>query len=297
MFPPTTVIGAGGYLGSRFHHELSRQDPNTIGATRRPRDGMRLLDLHAPNLDALQLPDDVGCAIVTAGMTGILACEQHPVEARRVNVEGTLELASQLANKSIVPVLFSTDYVFDGASDAYSDDADACPLNVYGATKAELEQELPRVCGNDYLLLRMSKLYSPTPGDGTLVNEMISRLRGGQELRAATDQVFCPTTVDDVVRIVLQLLRKGCRGLFNLAAAEAFSRYHIAKTAANALGIPEDRITKIRLDDLAEPFERPKRTTLRCDRLNQVLPDAGFTSLSDAVARLTLPGDHSTDAA
>ena len=74
-------------------------------------------------------------------------------------MDGTLELARQLAGEGVVPVFFSTDQVFDGRDGRYVDEAPANPLNEYGAQKAEVERRLPEVCGGRCLVVRLGKVF------------------------------------------------------------------------------------------------------------------------------------------
>ena len=73
-------------------------------------------------------------------------------------------------------------------------------------------------------MLRLSKVYGLAFGDGSMVTDIAVRLLAGERIRAATDQIFNPTWVGDVVRLTLELARQGARGLVNVCAPEAVSR-------------------------------------------------------------------------
>ena len=158
----------------------------------------------------------------------------HPLR----NVDGTLELARQLAGEGVVPVFFSTDLVFDGQDGRYIDDAPTRPLNEYGAQKAEVEQRLPEVCGGRCLVIRLGKVFGLARGDGTLLDEMAGRLTKGQEVAAARDQVFSPVLVGDVVRAVLSLQAVGVTGVVNLQRPEVWSRFDLGRAVARRSAPP-----------------------------------------------------------
>jgi dTDP-4-dehydrorhamnose reductase len=266
--PRTAVIGGRGYLGRHLLRAYQAVDPDVRWTDVAAREGAHPLDLAAPDVRPLWLRES-GCeyAVIAAAVTGLARCEQERAYTRARNVEGTLELARQLAGEGVVPVYFSTDQVFDGRDGRYADEAPANPLNEYGAQKAEVERRLPEVCGGRCLVVRLGKVFGLARGDRTLLDEMAGRLTSGQEVAAALDQVFCPVLVGDVVRAVLALQAAGVTGVVNVCGPEAWSRFDLARAVARALGAPPSLVRGISLDDLKEPFRRPKRTDLQCRRL------------------------------
>ena len=188
-------------------------------------------------------------------------CERDPVGSSRVNVAGTLELARRLSGRGIVPVFLSSDYVFAGTDPAgYADDSETNPTTEYGRQKAEVEAALA-ASGRPFTVLRLSKVFGLTRGDGTLLDEMAAKLTAGGIVSAATDQVFCPAWVGDVVRAAIAVQRAGLRGVVNLVPAEAWSRYDLAVELAKAVGARESQVRPISLDDLPG-VRRPKCTKL-----------------------------------
>jgi dTDP-4-dehydrorhamnose reductase len=270
--PRTTVIGGRGYLGRHLLRAYQAADPDVRWTDVAAREGAHPLDLAAPDIRPLRLRESgYQHAAIAAAVTGLARCEQDRDYTRARNVDGTLELARQLAGVGVVPVLFSTDLVFDGQDGRYSDDAPTHPLNEYGAQKAEVERRLPEVCGGRCLIIRLGKVFGLARGDGTLLDEMAGRLTNGQEVAAARDQVFSPVLVGDVVRAVLALQATGVTGVVNVGGPEVWSRFDLAQAVARALGAAPALVRGISLDDLKELFRRPKRTDLLCRRLNETV--------------------------
>jgi dTDP-4-dehydrorhamnose reductase len=218
-------------------------------------------------------------------MTGLARCEQDRAYTRARNVDGTLELARQLAAEGIIPVFFSSDMVFDGRDGGYADDAPTHPLNEYGAQKAEVERRLPEVCAGRCLVVRLGKVFGLTRGDRTLLDEMAGRLTSGQEVPAARDQIFCPVSIDDVVRAVLALQAASVTGLVNVCGPEVWSRFDLARAVAHALAASPSLVRAISLDDLNELFRRPKRADLLCRRLAAAV-DVEFQPMSACIAAI-----------
>ena len=209
----------------------------------------------------LEWLDGIREAIIAAAVPRVDDCERDPVGSSRVNVAGTLELARRLSGRGIVPVFLSSDYVFAGTDPAgYADDSETNPTTEYGRQKAEVEAALA-ASGRPFTVLRLSKVFGLTRGDGTLLDEMAAKLTAGGIVSAATDQVFCPAWVGDVVRAAIAVQRAGLRGVVNLVPAEAWSRYDLAVELAKAVGARESQVRPISLDDLPG-VRRPKCTKL-----------------------------------
>jgi dTDP-4-dehydrorhamnose reductase len=110
-------------------------------------------------------------------------------------------------------------------------------------------------------------MYGTRHGDGTLLDEIASRLACGHSYRAAYDQVFSPTWVEDLPRAIMAIQCLGLRGVFNLCAPQAWSRYDLCLAVARQLGLPADRVERITLDEFPGPVRRPKCTRLVPARL------------------------------
>ncbi len=282
--PETLIIGADSYVGRHLLASYRGMNPRTLGTTRR-RDhsglpGLAFLDLEAPDLSALPLAaGDYRAAVIAAAVSKINQCARDPEATRRVNVAGMLRLIDRLQDRDILPIFFSSDYVFDGANpNGNTDEAPLCPSTEYGRHKAEVEQALHR-SGKPYLVLRLSKIYSMETGDGSFLDEIASKLRAGQTYAAAHDQRFSPTHVADLAPAIMKVQALPMRGVVNFCAAQAWSRYDIALAVARRLGLPREVVQKISLDDLPGPVRRPKNTFLIPGRLTRET-DIRFTPLS-----------------
>ena len=208
-------------------------------------------------------------------------------------MEGTLQLARELIKRQITPILFSSDYVFDGKRGDYSETSPLSPINEYGRQKAELERRMEEECRGAYLMLRCSKVYGLEWGDGSLIDQMRGPLLRGERIRAASDQVFAPLFVDDLIAAIEALQEKGCRGLFNLCGPEVWCRLELAYALAEQLGVARELIEPIELADLNCPYGLPKCTTLNCRKFSEAT-SLLLTPLSASLATLptVIPCEH-----
>jgi len=145
------VFGSTSYLGKKFIQVVGDVEPFSKQTG---------FDLHFPSVDVSLLQQKkVTHALLFAAMTNVRACEEMQEESWQCNVNGPLEWARQIHKGGMTPVLFSSDYVFDGASGDYEEDSATYPLNIYGSHKKALELGLNEVCGENYLLIRLSKVF------------------------------------------------------------------------------------------------------------------------------------------
>lgn len=251
----TLVIGAKGYLGKHFFAFYS----DCLGTHHLPALGLETLDLFHPQIDWLK--EDCPFAIIAGGICNPKRCDE---KSYLCNVEGSLALGKLLVKRGTVPIFFSSDYVFDGTQPFYTEASLRSPLNLYGKQKAELEVRLLQELGGNCLIIRLSKVYGTTKGDGTLFDEMAATLAKKKPLHAASDQIFAPISVGEVVQGVAALQKKNARGLFQFAGPLCASRYEMASFLAKLLA-SEELVEKISLDDLNDGIKRPKRTHLHSE--------------------------------
>jgi len=189
-----------------------------------------------------------------AAWTDVDGAEEHPDEARRVNVEGTRNVAA-LARPV---VYFSSDYVFDGSKrEPYVESDEPNPLSVYGRTKLEGEGEV-----RDGWIVRSSWLFGWTGRN--FVRTMLQLGRRQDEVAVVADQVGCPTYVGHLAEATRELLELP-HGMWHLAAEGKCSRAELARAIFEEAGL-ECRVREISSEELGRPAPRPAYSVLRSER-------------------------------
>ena len=221
----TAVIGDSGNVGRYLWRSYRRAYPDCVGTSfSHPGDGLTFFDIRKPDLAALRLEETGHQALaICSANPNVASCEQQKEAAYSVNVEGTLELIRQAGRTALQVIFFSTDYVFEGRQGPYDDDAPTRPTTEYGRQKVAVEKALPSLAKN-WLILRLSKIFASEKGDRTLLDEIASSLAAGRVVRAARDQIFCPTHVDDLVQAVQGVQALGLKGVMNVAHPRRWSR-------------------------------------------------------------------------
>lgn len=123
----------------------------------------------------------------------------------------------------------STDLVFDGEHAPYSEDAEPKPVSAYGQAKLEAERLLPEGA----LVVRTSLLYGKAGGPQ-------ERLAADPGAVFYTDEIRCPTRVDELAAALLELAASDVSGVLHVAGPDAVSRLEFARLlgAADPQGAP-----------------------------------------------------------
>ena len=284
--PKTAIIGATGYIGRELFLLHRKLHPDCIGTYRnQEKEDLKHLDLLDCNIAPLNLAQTgYKDAIITAGVSKLYVCEQEKEYSTQIT-KGTLKLIEQLAKEGIKPIYISSDAVFDGHTGKYSDDARTNPLNEYGKQKDEIEKAIRKICGNNYLIARIGKVFTLEKGDGGIFDEMASILISGGKIKAAHDQIFSPTLLSDFLKAMSLLQAKKITGTFNISSPEVWSRYDLALEVAKSLRISPARVERVSLDDLQEIIVRPKNTSMNVQKF---LKETGykFTPISECIKKI-----------
>ena len=282
----TAIIGASGFIGNHLINKYKSKYPDCIGTTfSSDKKNLLKFDLKNPDIKPLNL-ERTGhkAVIITSFKANIPYCENEPNKAYKVNVEGMLQLIKNLSQTSLKIIFLSSEYVFDGNEGKYSDNHPKDPKTAYGKHKKIIEDEIKNLTDN-FLVLRLSKMYGLTRGDKTILDEAANLLNQKKEILAASDQYFNPTFIDDLVKAIIDIQEKNLKGYINVCAPETWSRFEMWTQLAQIMNKNKNLIKKIKLYDIPIMKGRPLNTSMVCNRLNQET-QSKFISLKDAIKKV-----------
>lgn len=265
--PPKKVLilGANGQLGRALRAEYG--DATHIEYADRS-----TLDLASADLRTARRWRDYGTIINAAAYTKVDLAETTAGrrEAWAANATGVAALAGIAAENGITLVHVSSDYVFDGTADHPYTEADAaCPLGVYGQTKAAGDQVMAAV--PRHYIVRTSWVI----GDGNnFVRTMASLAERGVDPKVVDDQIGRLTFAADIARGIRHLLDSSAPyGTYNLSSSgEPVTWADIAKRVYELTGHDPARITAVSTEEYfanaAGPVApRPRNSTLDISKL------------------------------
>jgi dTDP-4-dehydrorhamnose reductase len=266
------VTGANGLIGSRLTALLARRGHQVTGLGLGPQRVAGSFEYVA-----LDLADDVALAsqvlaarpeaILNPGaMTDVDGCEAAAPKAFKVNgvSPGVLALAANELGAHLVHV--STDYVFDGESGPYVEEAIPNPRGVYALSKHIGEQAV-RALGSSWAIARTAVVYGwPPAGRPNFGSWLLNALRKGEPVRLFEDQLVSPSLVDNVAEQLVELTERRLTGFWNVCGAEVVSRVQFGRALCNEFGLEARSIIPTRIAEAKLKSPRPLRSGLRTDK-------------------------------
>jgi len=222
--------------------------------------------------------------INAAAYTHVDQAELEEREAHAVNADAAGAIARSCAERDIVLVHYSTDYVFAGdAGRPYREEDAVAPLGAYGRTKLAGEVQI-HASGARALVLRTQWLFGRQ--GRSFPRTMWERASSRSATRVVSDQVGCPTYAMDLARATWELLAKDVTGLFHVSNAGAASWYALAREVFEAEGVPE-LLSPCTTSEYPMLARRPADSRLSGAKLTETLGH-GMPPWRDALSRFLL---------
>lgn len=266
------VTGANGLVGSRLCAQLQARGHALLGIGRGPdRVGLKQayasVDLSsAAEVDAAFTAHRPEVVLHPAGMTDVDRCEKDREGAWACNVTAAENVARAATRHGAHVVYVSTDYVFDGQSGPYPEDAAPNPIGAYGATKYAGELATS-VLAPGSAIARTAVVYGYPPSGrsnfGVWVWETLSQ---GKPIRLFEDQLVSPSLADHVAAQLIELGERRLGGTWNICGGEVVSRVEFGHAFCDVFGLDRALITPIRLADAGLTAKRPPRSGLIADK-------------------------------
>lgn len=209
--------------------------------------------------------------IHTAALSELKPCEADPERARKLNVDASAHFARMAAALGSRFVFFSTDQVFSGERELYTESDPPSPIHVYGRTKVDAEREVRRAAPGS-TILRVCLVYGRSAsGDRSASEKVVNDLRANRRPRLFEDEIRTPIHAKDVARAAVAAIAERDLPLVHVAGTTRLSRYEFGLRVARAYGLDESQIEPVRLDSVDMMPRRPKCLALDSRRMRAVL--------------------------
>lgn len=214
------VTGVNGQLGHDVMNELAKRNIEAVGSdiqdtcpNNMPYVKLDITDQEEVNKIITNYDVIIHCAAWTAVD---MAEDDDKVElVRKVNGEGTKNIAEACKNINAKMVYISTDYVFDGqGTKPWSPDCkDYKPLNVYGQTKLEGELAVSSIL-DKYFIVRIAWVFGLNGKN--FIKTMINVGKTHDEVRVVNDQIGTPTYTLDLSRLLVDMIETEKYGYYHV---------------------------------------------------------------------------------
>jgi dTDP-4-dehydrorhamnose reductase len=254
------VTGASGQLGSEIKERVERF-PN-----------WEFLFCTVESLDITNVSDvedffsihKITAIINCAAYTAVDLAESNREVCEAVNVRGAKNLAIVAAKYNVKYIHTSTDFVFDGHYHLpYKETDKPNPLNVYGITKLQGEQEVLKLVP-EAIIIRTAWLYSNHGGNFVKTMQRLGNER--EELNVIFDQVGTPTWAGDLAETILEILSQlevggTQKGMYHYSNEGLASWYDFAIEIIEFSKL-ECKVLPIETKDYPTPAPRPAYSVL-----------------------------------
>lgn len=278
------VTGAKGQLGADLMNELKKQGLVGIGVDI---EEMDITDAEA--CMRVITGADVDAVIHCAAYTAVDAAEDNLELCRKINGDGTRNVALACKAADVKMMYISTDYVFDGkGTRPWEPDDHRDPLNVYGLTKYEGELAIEELLER-YFTVRIAWVFGVAGK-----NFIRTMLRLGKEHGAVSvvdDQVGSPTYTYDLARLLVDMVQTERYGRYHATNEGTCSWYEFAVEIFRQAGMDHVTVTPVSSSEFAAKAVRPENSRMSKEKLS----DNGLTRLppwQDALSRFLKEIDY-----
>lgn len=253
------VTGASGQLGYDVCRELTRR-----GIVNRGVD-IEELDITDGNAVGAFIDDYSPDALIhCAAWTAVEAAEDDPERARKVNTDGTRNIAAACERIGTGMMYISTDYVFPGTGELYYEPDDPTgPLNVYGRTKLDGERAVREQLSR-YFIVRISWAFGRNGNN--FVKTMLQLAKMRDKIRVVCDQIGSPTYTADVAPLLCDMIETEKYGTYHATNEGVCSWAELAREIFKIAGIPV-KVEPVLSDEYSARAVRPLNSRLSKDKL------------------------------
>ena len=272
------VTGVKGQLGYDVMNELEKQGLEGIGVDI---DEMDITDADQVNKVIKEAAPDA--VIHCAAYTAVDAAEDNEEICRKVNAQGTENIAKVCEELDIKMMYISTDYVFNGQGKRpWEPDDKREPLNVYGQTKYEGELAIQEHV-KKFFTVRIAWVFGLNGKN--FIKTMLQVGKNHPQVHVVNDQIGTPTYTYDLARLLVDMMETEKYGYYHATNEGGYiSWYDFTKEIYRQAGLTTEvqpvTTAEYGLSKAARPFN---------SRLEKKkLKENGFTPLptwQDALGR------------
>ena len=208
--------------------------------------------------------------IHTASIGSVDEAERNPDIVRRVNVDGTRNMAQSCRETNTFLAYISSNAVFDGLHPPYSEDSPTQPSNRYGQIKLEAEIVVRELCPS-HLIVRPILMYGwPLEGGReNAVTRWLKNLEKGKPVEAAEDIISMPLWVGDCAHAIWEGVLKKRKGIVHLAGADRVSLSRFAQEVCSVFGCDPNLVRPVESKKLIGLAPRPRDTSFSIERMRR----------------------------
>ena len=269
------VTGVKGQLGHDVVLELEKRGHRAIGVD------VEEMDITDAEMVRQVMEETAPDAVIhCAAYTAVDAAEDNVSLCRRINAEGTANIARACRDLDCKMMYISTDYVFNGRGERpWVPDDEREPLNVYGQTKYEGELSVEML--EKYFIVRIAWVFGVNGKN--FIKTMLNLGKTRDHLTVVDDQIGSPTYTWDLARLLADMIETDRYGRYHATNEGLCSWYEFACEIFRQAGMPVE-VEPVSSSQYPAKAVRPSNSRMDKSKLDQM----GFQRLpswQDALGR------------
>lgn len=263
------VTGVKGQLGHDVMNELKKREIHAIGVDI---DEMDITD--ADQVEKVIKDAAPDAVIHCAAYTAVDAAEENVDICRKVNAQGTENIAKVCETLDIKMMYISTDYVFNGQGERpWKPDDEREPLNVYGQTKYEGELAVEKYV-KKFFTVRIAWVFGINGKN--FIKTMLNLGKTHDKLTVVNDQTGSPTYTYDLARLLVDMIQTEKYGRYHATNEGLCTWYEFACEIFKQAGM-DVSVSPVTSDEYPSKAKRPANS--RMDKSK--LAENGFQPLPE----------------
>lgn len=253
------MTGVKGQLGYDVVNELKKNGIEAVGVDI---EEMDITDKEAVNkvLTEAKIDAVIHCAAYTA----VDAAEDNMDICRKVNADGTRNIAEVCKKLDIKMMYISTDYVFDGEGERpWEPDDERNPLNAYGISKYEGEVAVQDNLSK-YFIVRIAWVFGVNGKN--FIKTMLNLGKTHDTITVVNDQIGSPTYTYDLAVLLVQMIQSDKYGIYHATNEGLCSWYEFAKEIFKQAGM-EINLIPVSSEEFKAKAKRPHNSRMNKDKL------------------------------
>ncbi len=261
------VTGCKGQLGYDVSKELTKHGDTAVAVDI---EEMDITDREA--VEKFISNANVDAVIHCAAYTAVDAAEDNVELCRKINRDGTQNIADVCKKLNIKMIYTSTDYVFNGEGENFWNPNDERePLNTYGLTKYEGELAVESTL-DKYYIVRISWAFGLNGKN--FVRTMLNLGKTHDKLTVVDDQIGSPTYTVDLAKLLVDMIHTDKYGRYHATNEGVCSWYDFTKEIMKQAAeyYPEYagvEVTPVGSDAYPTKAKRPHNSRMSKDKLEE----------------------------
>lgn len=192
-----------------------------------------------------------------AALTNVDLCEKNQKLAKKINFDGTRNVALICKSNNIPLIYVSTSAVFDGKSmNGYSERDIPNPVNTYAKTKLLGEKFIMENL-DKYIIVRAAWMIGGAKKEKKFISYIFDKIKKGETLRIVNDKFGTLTYSRDLLSFIKDRLSNYDYGLYHYGSTGVCSRYDMANFVKNFLN-SSSKIIPASSREFEEKFSAPR---------------------------------------